>query len=132
MSINITSSNASTQARDSRGRFTSSEVTNLTPTPKEGNRCQPISMNTIESAAPYIYNFIQDNGVVKALVRDGSVSACVYLCKDTETYYLFITPHNAFGFHLSCGTLCEVLDNDSTIKLSIKHNILYWDTIQRV
>lgn len=89
-------------------------------------------MEEIESTAPYVYNFVKDNGVVKALIKDGDLKACLYLNKGTESYYLFFTHHSSFGFHLSCGVLAEVLNNEDTVKLSTEHDILYWDAIQKV
>ena len=89
-------------------------------------------MEEIESTTPYIYNFVKDNGVVKAMIHDRDVNACLYLNKGTESYYLFFTHHNSFGFHLSCGVLVEVLNNEDTVKLSTEHEILYWDSIQKV
>ena len=144
MSINITSSSKSTvssvssQPRDEKGRFASIPVRCDVPKvhdAKEDNTIKTsahIYLDDIESTAPYIYNFIKDNGVVRAVIKDGDLRACLYLNKDTESYYLFFTSHNSFGFHLSCGGLCEVLNNEDTVKLSTEHDILYWDAIQRV
>lgn len=160
MSINITSSSKSTvssQPRDGKGRFASmpvrcdipkaDDVTNLDSAPKEikeqilensrklnekeVKQLKSLYMDEIESTAPYIYNFVKDNGVVRTLIRDGALRACLYLNKDTESYYLFFISHNSFGFHLSCGGLCEVLNNEDTVKLSTEHEILYWDAIQK-
>lgn len=153
MSINITSSSkstvssVSTQPRDERGRFISPDVTNLDSAPKEikeqilensrklnekeVKQIKSLYLDEIESTAPYIYNFVKDNGVVRTLIRDGALRACLYLNKDTESYYLFFTSHNSFGFHLSCGSLAEVLNNEDTVKLSTEHEILYWDAIQK-
>lgn len=154
MSINITSSSKSTvssiptQPRDNRGRFVSSDVTNLNSAPKEvkqqilenasklnekeAKQFKSLYMGEIESTTPYIYNFVKDNGVVRALIKDGDLNACLYLNKGTESYYLFFTSHSSFGFHLSCGVLAEVLNNEDTVKLVSEHNILYWDAIQKV
>ena len=161
MSINITSSSKSTvssQPRDGKGRFASmpvrcdipkaDDVTNLDSAPqeikeqilensrklneKEVKQLKSLYMDEIESTAPYIYNFVKDNGVVRTLIKEGVLRACLYLNKDTESYYLFFTSHNSFGFHLSCGSLCEVLNNEDTVKLSTEHDILYWDAIQKV
>lgn len=153
MSINITSSSkstvssVSTQPRDERGRFISPDVTNLDSAPKEikeqilensrklnekeVKQIKSLYLDEIESTAPYIYNFVKDNGVVRAIIKEGTLRACLYLNKDTESYYLFFTSHNSFGFHLSCGSLCEVLNNEDTVKLSTEHDILYWDAIQK-
>lgn len=155
-----TSANNATsiQPRDAQGRFASipvrcdipkaHEVTNLDSAPKEikeqilensrklnekeVKELRYLLMDEIESTAPYIYNFVKDNGVVRTLIRDGALRACLYLNKDTESYYLFFASHNSFGFHLSCGGLCEVLNNEDTVKLSAEHDILYWDAIQKV
>lgn len=161
MSINITSSSKSTvssQPRDGKGRFASMpvrcdipkahDVTNLDSAPKEikeqilensrklnekeMKELRYLLMDEIESTAPYIYNFVKDNGVVRTLIRDGVLRDCMYLNKGTESYYLFFTSHNSFGFHLSCGGLAEVLNNEDTVKLSTEHDILYWDAIQKV
>lgn len=138
MSINITSSSKSTvssvssQPRDEKGRFTSSEVTNLNSTPKEAKQIKSLYLDEIESTAPYIYNFVKDNGVVRAIIKEGDLRACLFLNKDTESYYLFFTSYSSFGFHLSCGGLAEVLNNEDTVKLSTEHDILYWDAIQKV
>lgn len=148
MSINITSSSKSTvssvssQPRDEKGRFASMpvrcdipkahDVTNLDSAPKEIKELRYLLMDEIESTAPYIYNFVKDNGVVRTLIKDGALRDCLYLNKGTESYYLFFTSHNSFGFHLSCGGLAEVLNNEDTVKLSTEHDILYWDAIQKV
>lgn len=145
MSINITKSSDSkksttpvnvvpdfVQPRDERGRFISSEVTNLDSTSKEVRQLKSLYMEEIESTAPYIYNFIKDNGIVKRDVVEGHISACVYLNKGTESWYCFLTPSTAYGFHLSCGVLAEVLNREEVMNLLPKYNILYWDSIQRV
>lgn len=160
MSINTTSSSKSTvssQPRDEKGRFVSmpvrcdipkaNEVTNLDSAlkeikeqilensrklnEKEVKQIKSLYLDEIESTAPYIYNFVKDNGVVRTLIKDGALRACLYLNKDTESYYLFFTSHNSFGFHLSCGALAAVLNNEDTVKLSTEHDILYWDAIQK-
>ena len=153
MSINITSSSkstvssVSTQPRDERGRFISPDVTNLDSAPKEikeqilensrklnekeVKQIKSLYLDEIESTAPYIYNFVKDNGVVRAIIKEGDLRACLYLNKDTESYYLFFTSYSSFGFHLSCGSLAEVLNNEDTVKLSTEHDILYWDAIQK-
>ena len=160
MSINITSSSKSTvssQPRDEKGRFASmpvrcdipkmDDVTNLDSAPKEikeqilensrklnekeVKQIKSLYLNEIESTAPYVYNFVKDNGVVRTLIKDGALRDCLYLNKGTESYYLFFTSHNSFGFHLSCGGLCEVLNNEDTVKLSTEYEILYWDAIQK-
>ena len=153
MSINITSSSkstvssVSTQPRDERGRFISPDVTNLDSAPKEikeqilensrklnekeVKQIKSLYLDEIESTAPYIYNFVKDNGVVRAIIKEGALRACLYLNKDTESYYLFFTSYSSFGFHLSCGGLAEVLNNEDTVKLSTEHDILYWDAIQK-
>lgn len=122
--------------RDSHGRFTSSDVTNLDSArklnEKEVKPLKSLYMDEIESTAPYVYNFVKDNGVVRALIKDGDLKDCLYLNKGTESYYLFFTSHSSFGFHLSCGVLAEVLNNEDTVKLSTEHDILYWDAIQKV
>lgn len=160
MSINITSSSKSTvpsQPRDGKGRFASmpvrcdipkaDDVTNLDSAPKEikeqilensrklnekeVKQIKSLYLDEIESTAPYVYNFVKDNGVVRTLIKDGALRDCLYLNKGTESYYLFFTSHNSFGFHLSCGLLAEVLNNEDTVKLSTEYEILYWDAIQK-
>ena len=144
MSINITSSSKSTvssvssQPRDNRGRFTSSEAkerileNSRKLNEKEVKQLKPLYMNKVEWTAPYIYNFVKDNGAVRALIEDGDINGCLYLNKGTESFYLFFTSHSSFGFHLSCGILAEVLNNEDTVKLSTEYEILYWDAIQKV
>lgn len=151
MSINITKSSDSkksttpvnvvpdfVQPRDERGRFTSPEAKEQIQdfarklNEKEVKEFRYLLMNEIESTTPYVYNFVKDNGVVRTLIRDGALRDCLYLNKGTESYYLFFTSHNSFGFHLSCGGLEEVLNNEDTVKLSTEHDILYWDAIQKV
>lgn len=153
-----TVSSVSSQPRDGKGRFVSMpvrcdipkahDVTNLDSAPneikeqilensrklneKEVKELRYLLMDEIESTAPYIYNFVKDNGIVRTLIRDGALRDCLYLNKGTESYYLFFTSHNSFGFHLSCGGLAEVLNNEDTVKLSTGHDILYWDAIQKV
>ena len=151
MSINITKSSDSkksttpvnivpdfVQPRDERGRFTSPEAKEQIfenarkLNEKEVKQLKSLYMNEVEWTAPYIYNFVKDNGAVRALIDDGDLRGCLYLNKDTESYYLFFTLHSSFGFHLSCGILAEVLNNEDTVKLSTEHDILYWDAIQGV
>lgn len=123
--------------RDNRGRFTSPEAKEQILenarklNEKEVKQLKSLYMNEVEWTAPYIYNFVKDNGVVKALIEDGDLRGCLYLNKDTESYYLFFTPHSSFGFHLSCGILSEVLNNEDTVKLVSEYDILYWDAIQK-
>lgn len=129
MSINITKKTDNTvsnvaQPRDEQGRFA--------PKAKEVKRVKHLYIEEIESTAPYIYNFIKDNGVVRTLIKDGELRDCLYLNKNTESYYLFIASHNSFGFHLSCGALAEVLNNEDVAKLISNYDILYWDAIQKV
>lgn len=124
--------------RDERGRFTSPEAKEQILenarklNEKEVKELRYLLMDEIESTAPYVYNFVKDNGVVRTLIKDGVLRDCLYLNKGTESYYLFFTSHNSFGFHLSCGGLAEVLNNEDTVKLSTEHEILYWDSIQKV
>lgn len=140
MSINITKSSdsksivssISSQPRDSRGRFTSSEITDFSSAPNDVKHLKSLYMEEIESTAPYIYNFIKDNGIVKKDVAEGHISSCFYLNKGTESWYCFLTPNTAYGFHLSCGILAEVLNREEVMNLLPKYNILYWDSIQRV
>ena len=161
MSINITSSSkssVSSQPRDGKGRFVSMpvrcdiadahDVTILDSAPKEikeqilensrklnekeMKQIKSIYLDEIESTAPYIYNFVKDNGVVRAVIKEGALRACLFLNKDTESYYLFFTSHNSFGFHLSCGALAEVLNDEDTVKLVSEYDILYWAAIQKV
>ena len=153
-----TVSSVSSQPRDGKGRFASMpvrcdipkahDVTNLDSASKEikeqilensrklnekeVKELRYLLMDEIESTAPYIYNFVKDNGVVRTLIRDGVLRDCMYLNKGTESYYLFFTSHNSFGFHLSCGGLAEVLNNEDTMKLVSEYDILYWDAIQKV
>lgn len=142
MSINLTKNttkSVNTQPRDVRGRFTSEtkeakeqiQDFALKLNEKEVKELRHLLMDEIESTAPYVYNFVKDNGVVKALVGDGVLRTCLYLNKNTESYYLFFTSHSSFGFHLSCGALAEVLNNENTVKLSTEHDILYWDAVQK-
>lgn len=151
MSINITKSSDSkksttpvnivpdfVQPRDERGRFTSPEAKEQIfenarkLNEKEVKQLKSLNMNEIEWTAPYIYNFIKDNGIVKKDIAEGQVSACIYLNKGTESWYCFLTPNTAYGFHLSCGILAEVLNREEVMNLLPKYNILYWDAIQRV
>lgn len=145
MSINITRNENSVpsvkkivakQPRDAQGRFVSMPVRCDIPKAQDVDHTikssTPLYMNEVEWTAPYIYNFVKDNGAVKALIEDGDLRGCLYLNKDTESYYLFFASHYAFGFHLSCGVLAEVLNNEDTVKLSTEHGILYWDAIQKV
>ena len=148
----------SSQPRDGKGRFASmpvrcdipkaDDVTNLDSAPKEikeqilensrklnekeVKQIKSLYLDEIESTAPYIYNFVKDNGVVRTLIRDGALRDCMYLNKGTESYYLFFTSYTSFGFHLSCGCLADVLNNEDTAKLSTEYDILYWDAIQKV
>lgn len=147
MSINLTknitkSANNATsiQPRDAQGRFISEpkEIKerileySRKLNEKELKQIKSLYLDEIESTAPYIYNFVKDNGVVRAIIKEGDLRACLFLNKDTESYYLFFTSYSSFGFHLSCGGLAEVLNNEDTVKLSTEHDILYWDAIQKV
>lgn len=143
MSINITKSTTSKstiQPRDEQGRFTSEtkevkeQIYDFARKLNEKGvkQLKSLNMNEIEWTAPYIYNFIKDNGIVKKDVAEGQVSACIYLNKGTESWYCFLTPNTAYGFHLSCGILAEVLNREEVMNLLPKYNILYWDAIQRV
>lgn len=143
MSINITKSTTSKstiQPRDEQGRFTSEtkevkeQIYDFARklNEKEVKQLKSLNMNEIEWTAPYIYNFIKDNGIVKKDVAEGQVSACIYLNKGTESWYCFLTPNTAYGFHLSCGILAEVLNREEVMNLLPKYNILYWDAIQKV
>ena len=120
------------QSRDEHGRFASSKSTNSNSVQKDVKQIKPLCMDEIESTTPYIYNFVKDNGVVKTLIKDRDLRACLYLNKETESYYLFFASHYAFGFHLSCGVLAEVLNNEDTAKLVSEYDLLYWDSIQKV
>ena len=124
------------QPRDAQGRFVSMPVRCDIPKAQDVDHTikssTPLYMNEVEWTAPYIHNFVKDNGVVRALIEDGDLESCLYLNKDTESYYLFFASHYAFGFHLSCGVLAEVLNNEDTVKLVAENDILYWDAIQRV
>ena len=151
MSINITKRTAKAvnpaevnivpdfvRPRDEKGRFISPEekeqiLENARKlNEKEVKQLKSLNMNEIEWTAPYIYNFIKDNGIIKKDVAEGQVSACIYLNKGTESWYCFLTPNTAYGFHLSCGILAEVLNREEVMNLLPKYNILYWDAIQRV
>ena len=124
------------QPRDAQGRFVSMPVRCAIPQAQDVDHTikssTPLYMNEVEWTAPYIHNFVKDNGVVRALIEDGDLESCLYLNKDTESYYLFFASHYAFGFHLSCGVLAEVLNNEDTVKLVAENDILYWDAIQKV
>lgn len=124
------------QPRDAQGRFVSMPVRCDIPKAQDVDHTikssTPLYTNKVEWTAPYIYNFVKDNGVVKALIEGGDLESCLYLNKDTESYYLFFASHYTFGFHLSCGVLAEVLNNEDTVKLVAEHDILYWDAIQKV
>ena len=145
MAINITRNENSVpsventiakQPRDAQGRFVSMPVRCDIPKAQDVDHTikssTPLYMNEVEWTAPYIYNFVKDNGVVRALIEDGDLKSCLYLNKDTESYYLFFASHYAFGFHLSCGVLTQVLNNEDTVKLVAENDILYWDAIQKV
>lgn len=124
------------QPRDAQGRFVSMPVRCDIPKAQDVDHTikssTPLYMNEVEWTAPYIHNFVKDNGVVRALIEDGDLESCLYLNKDTESYYLFFASHYAFGFHLSCGVLAEVLNNEDTVKLVAENDVLYWDAIQKV
>lgn len=117
----------SVQPRDEQGRFTSPKSVQ-----KEVKQPKSIYMEEIESSAPYVYNFVKDNGVVRTLIKDGDIRSCLYLNKGTDSYYLFIASHNSFGFHLDCGVLAEVLNSEDTAKLISDYDILHWDAIQKI
>ena len=146
MSINITKSTTksannatSIQPRDAQGRFISESKEikerilehSRKLNEKEVKQLRYLLMDEIESTAPYIYNFVKDNGIVRTLIKDGALKDCLYLNKGTESYYLFFTSYSSFGFHLSCGVLAEVLNNEDTVKLVAENDILYWDAIQK-
>ncbi len=133
MSINITSSSNSTQARDSRGRFVSSVVTNLDSAPKEmkqqilENNKKLHDRDALKECAPFIWNFMEKNQIVRD-ERDHLFSV-VYASSECDSYYLFIRKQKSFGFHLNCGNLEEVLSEES-VNIVLR-NLVVMEQIQK-
>lgn len=139
MSINITSSSKSTvssissQPRDERGRFTSSEVTNLDSTSKEvkqqilENNKKLHDRDALKEVAPFIWNFMKQNKIVRD-ERDHLISV-VYASHEEDSYYLFIRKQKSFGFHLNCGNLEEVL-NEESVNVILR-NLAIMEEIQK-
>lgn len=107
-------------------------ITHNSTSKKEETQFKSLYMKEIESTTPYIYNFIQWNEIVKREVTEGHISSCFYLKKETNSWYCFLTQTTAYGFHLSSGSLAEILNREEVINLLSKYSILYWDAIQRV
>lgn len=140
MSINITKSSDSksivssnsSQPRDERGRFTSSEVTNLS-TSKEvkqqilENDKKLRDRDALKECAPFIWNFMEQNKIVRD-ERDHLISA-VYASSECDSYYLFIRKYKSFGFHLNCGQLKEVLSEESV--RTVLRNLVIMEQIQK-
>lgn len=139
MSVNITSSSKSTvssvssQPRDERGRFTSSEVTNLDSTSKEvkqqilENNKKLHDRDALKECAPFVWNSMEKNQIARD-ERDHLISV-VYASSQCDSYYLFIRKYKSFGFHLNCGQLEEVLSEESV--RTVLHNLIIMEQIQK-
>lgn len=136
MSINITSSSKSTitnQPRDERGRFASSEVTNLDSASKEvkqqilENNKKLHDRDALKECAPFIWNFMEQNKIVRD-ERDHMISV-IYASHEEDFYYLFIRKQKSFGFHFNCGNLEEVLSEESVNM--ILRNLAIMEEIQK-
>ena len=141
MSINITKSgdsksivsSVSSQPRDAQGRFISPEVTNLNSAPKEvkkqilENDKKLRDRDALKECAPFVWNFMEKNQIARD-ERDHLISV-VYASSECDSYYLFIRKYKSFGFHLNCGNLEEVLNEESVN--TVLRNIVVMEQIQK-
>lgn len=139
MSINITSSSKSTvssQPRDEKGRFASMPVRCDIPKAedKSVNRPSmknPINMKQIETNAPFIANFLEDNNLIKEEVDYGHIFHAMCLVAYDDSYYLFFRKNDKFGFHLNCGTFETVLNTEEVNSLLEFFAPFDFDVIQK-
>ena len=147
MSINITRNSESTitpvekiipkQPRDEKGRFTSGEFKLEKLTNEKVNsindsmKSSPINMGQIEINAPFVANFLEDNGLIREEVDCGHIFHAMCLVAYEDSYYLFCRKRDKFGFHLNCGNLEEVLDTKGVNSLFKSFTPLDWETIQK-
>ena len=145
MAINITrNENSSTpvekivakQPRDSKGRFVSMPVRCDIPKVEGTNinrpsMKNPINMRQIETNAPFIANFLEDNGLIKEEVDCGHIFHAMCLVAYDDSYYLFFRKNDKFGFHLNCGNLETVLNTEEVNSLLEFFAPFDFDVIQK-
>lgn len=146
MSINITSRNSESafdpskivtkQPRDEKGCFASGELKLEKLTDKEVNIINsstksPVYMMAIEAAAPFVANFLKDNGLIRAEVNEGHVFHVMYLGAYEDAYYLFFRKRDKFGFHMNCGNLEGIMGTKEVNFLLKSFTPLDWETIQK-
>lgn len=149
MSINITKSSdskpivssISSQPRDERGRFTSSEVTNLDSAPKEvkkqilENARKLNEHDALKEGAPFLYNIIEQNRILSDARKYNQLSNAIYLGRGEDAYYLFKFSNKSsasgtiFGFHYNCGNLEDIVSHADAIGM-LKY-MEHYDNIQK-
>jgi len=145
MSINITRSENSItpvekivtkQPRDNKGRFVSMPVRCDIPKVEDksvnhSSMKNPINMRQIETNAPFIANFLEDNGLIKGEVDYGHIFHAMCLVAYDDSYYLFFRKNDKFGFHLNCGNLETVLNTEEVNSLLEFFAPFDFDVIQK-
>ena len=124
------------QPRDEKGRFVADSLKLEKLTDKEVNIINdsmksPINMKKIVSDAPFVSNFLEDNGLIREEVDCGHIYHAICLVAYEDSYYLFCRKQDKFGFHLNCGNLEEVLDTKGVNNLLKSFTPLDWETIQK-
>lgn len=125
------------QLRDEKGRFSSGELKLEKLTDKEVHsinesmKPSPINMRKIEKDAPFVANFLEDNGLIKEEVDIGHVFHVMCLIAYEDCYYLFFRRKDKFGFHLNCGNLEGILNSKDINNLIKDFTPLDWEVIQK-
>lgn len=149
MSINITKSSdsksivssISSQPRDERGRFASSEVTNLDSAPKEvkkqilENARKLNEHDALKEGAPFLYNIIEQNRILSDARKYNQLANAIYLGRGEDAYYLFKFSNKGsasgtiFGFHYNCGNLEDIVSHADAVGM-LKY-MEHYDNIQK-
>lgn len=149
MSINITKSSdskpivssISSQPRDERGHFTSSEVTNLDSAPKEvkkqilENARKLNEHDALKEGAPFLYNIIEQNRILSDARKYNQLANAIYLGRGEDGYYLFKFSNKSsasgtiFGFHYNCGNLEDIVSHADAVGM-LKY-MEHYDNIQK-
>lgn len=149
MSINITKysdsksivSSISSQPRDERGRFASSEVTNLDSATKEvkkqilENAYKLNERDALKEGAPFLYNIIEQNRILSDARKYNQLVNAIYLGRGEDAYYLFKFSDKSsasgtiFGFHYNCGNLEDIVSHADAIGM-LKY-MEHYDNIQK-
>lgn len=149
MSINITKSSDSksivssnsSQPRDERGRFASSEATNLDSAPKEvkkqifENARKLNERDALKEGAPFLYNIIEQNRILSDARKYNQLANAIYLGRGEDAYYLFKFSNKSsasgtiFGFHYNCGNLEDIVSHADAVGM-LKY-MEHYDNIQK-